>query len=70
MYAAEDDVAGLGARCLLRQFVGVASEISEPNDLIALVVVPQNDGLAAQRTPGRGNTVIHGVVGKNQEVIK
>ena len=61
--AAKDNVLASGARRLLRKFVGVATIVGEADDLIALIVVPENDALAAQSFAGGGDALVHGVIG-------
>src|SRR5882724_1582729 len=48
VHAAEDDVAALGLGGLKGEFEGVATEVGELNDFVALVMVAQDDDVAAQ----------------------
>ncbi len=46
---AKDDILGLGPlRCHLGQFERVSGEIGVANDVVALVVVPENQGATPQ----------------------
>ena len=54
VHAAEDDVVGLGTGGReLGQLEGVAGEVGVPDDLVALVVMAEDDQAAAQRLRGR-----------------
>ena len=70
VHAAEEDVLAGRVRSLLRELVGIAAEIGEADDLIALVVVPQNDDLAAQSRPSRGNAAVHGVIWEHKIIVQ
>ena len=47
VHAAKDDVAASGLRGHLRQTIRIATIIGVANDFIALIMVTQNDALAA-----------------------
>src|SRR5208337_4290942 len=47
VYAAEHDVTALGLRSHLREAVGIAAIIGETHHFIALIMVTQDDALAA-----------------------
>src|SRR5256885_665008 len=70
MDSAENNVAALRSRRFLRKFVGVAAKIGEANDFIALVMVPQHDYLASEGQPSLSNTLVHGVVRKDEIVLQ
>jgi hypothetical protein len=70
MNAAKHDVLSIGFGGSLGQFVGVATKIGEANDLIALVVVPQNHSRGTQGSFGRSNARIHRAVRKYKIIIE
>src|SRR5215472_1023761 len=70
MNAAEDDVAGIGFRGLEREFEGIAAKIGEFDDLIALVMVAEDDDVFAQAVFGGGNALIQGVVWYEEVGVK
>ena len=47
VHAAKDDVAALGLRGHLREAIRIAAIIGVAHDFIALIMVTQNDALAA-----------------------
>ena len=47
MHAAEDDVAAFGLRGHLRKAIGIAAIIGETHHFIALIVMTEDDALAA-----------------------
>ena len=70
VHAAEDDILSFCFGGNLREFVRIAGVVGEADDLVALVMVAQqNRGFAETRTC-RGNALVHGVVGKGEVVIK
>ncbi len=70
VHAAKYDVLAAGGCRLLRKFVGVATKIGEANDFIALVVVAENHAFAAQSFAGRGDALVHGVVGQHEIIFQ
>ena len=70
MHAAENDVFPAGLGGFLRQLVRVAAEIGKADDFIALVMVTEDDHIAAQSLPGRSNALVHGVVGQNEIIFQ
>jgi len=59
MHAAKDDVIGLGTcGCQLGQFERVAAKIGVLDDLVTLVVMPQNDEPLAKHRPGGSDTLV------------
>ena len=68
--AAEDDVASLRFRRRLGELVGVAGEICEAHDFVALVVVAKNDVVAPNSRAGGRDAVVHGVVGQGEIVLE
>ncbi len=70
VHAAEDDVLAAGPGGFLGKFVGVSAKIGEADDFIALVVVSENDALAAQSFAGSGDARVHGVVRKDQIIFQ
>src|SRR6266567_2808662 len=48
VHAAEDDVAALGLRRLVRKLEGVAAEIGEFDDFVALIVMAKDDDVIAE----------------------
>ena len=70
MHAAEHNVLSIGARCLLRQFVRVAAKIGKADDLIALVMVAQDDRARAQDISGLSDAAVHAVIGKDEIIVE
>lgn len=68
--AAENDVAGARGGSLLGELEGIAAEISELNDFIALVVMAQNDGILAEARLGSGDAGVEGRIGRQEVVIE
>ena len=68
--AAEDQVPRLGGGRDLRELVGVAGVVGEADDLVPLVVVPQQDGARAELRPGSRDAVVHGVIGQDEVILK
>ena len=71
MHAAEDDelglaLAGRGARELQR----IAGEVGELDDLVALIVMTEDDQAIAERLLGRRDAGVHLVVREAQEVLR
>src|SRR5947209_5728296 len=62
MHTAEDDIAALGLRCLEGEFEGITAEVGELDDLVALVVMAQNDNVVAETGFGGGDAVVEGIV--------
>ena len=60
----------LSARGFLRKLVGVAAEIGIANDFIALIVMTQNDAVAAKSLASPTNTFVHGVIGENEIIFQ
>src|SRR5256885_11627688 len=58
----EDDIAALGLRCLEGEFEGITAEVGELDDLVALVVMAQNDNVVAETGFGGSDAVIEGIV--------
>ena len=59
MHAAEHDVGGLGPRLSqLGQLEAVASRIDPANDLVTLIVVPQDEQPVAKRGLGGGDPLV------------
>ncbi len=70
MHAAEDDVAAFGLRRHLRKAVGIAAIIGKTHDFIALIVMSEDDALAAQVCSGGRNAGVHRVVGEYEIVFE
>ena len=70
MNAAENDVAAVGLRGHLRQPIGVATIVGVTHNLVALIVMSEDDALAAQSFPGRGNALVHRMIGEYKIVLK
>src|SRR5579885_3199472 len=70
MHAAKYDVLTAGLRRLLRELVRIPAIIGEPNDFIALIVVPKDDQITAQFPPCRSNAVVHGVIRENEIIFQ
>src|SRR5437016_13965108 len=62
MHTAEDDIAALGLRCLEGEFEGITAEVGELDDLVALVVMAQNDRVVAETGFGGSDAVVEGIV--------
>jgi hypothetical protein len=63
VHAAEDDVVGVGpGGNLAREAEGVARAVGEPDDLVALVVMAEDDEPAAQLSARRRDAGVHLVV--------
>ena len=69
VHAAEDHVLRVGLGGDLRELVAVAGVVGEPDDFIALVVVPKQNDVGSQLGAGRSDAVVHGVVGLGKVVI-
>ena len=59
-------LAGRGARELQR----IAGEVGELDDLVALIVMTEDDQAIAERLLGRRDTGVHLVVRESQEVFR
>src|SRR3982074_856667 len=70
MHAAKNNVLAAGARSFFRKLVRIAAKIGEADDLIALIVMAENDHVAAQNFPGRADALVHGVVGEYEIVLQ
>ena len=67
MDTAEHDVLGSRpGRCLPGQLEGVPGDVRELDDLVTLVVVPEHEGAAAQRLPGRPGPLHQGGIGRRR----
>jgi hypothetical protein len=63
MNAAKDDVAAVSVCGLLRKLVGIASEVGEADDFIALVMMTEDDYVASELLSGSVDAFVHGVIG-------
>src|SRR5205823_12277810 len=70
MNAAEHDVAGISFSSLKRELEGIAAKIGELDDLVALVVVTEDNDILAQTRFGSGDTVVQGVIRNEQVGVK
>jgi len=70
VYAAENNVFGVGFGGDSRELVAVACEVGETDDFVPLIVVPEQDGGRSQALAGLGDAFIHGVVGEGEVVVK
>ena len=70
VHAAENDVFAAGLGGFFRELVGIAAEIGEADDFIALVMVSEDDHVAAEDLAGCANAVVHGVVGEDEIVLQ
>jgi hypothetical protein len=68
--AAKNDVAGLSLGGQLRKTIGIATIVGETYHLVALIVVTQDDTLAAESFFGDGNAVVHGAVRLYEVIFK
>jgi hypothetical protein len=69
--AAEDHELGLGpGRRLLGQAEGVAAGVGEGDDLVALVVVAEDERPLAERRPGRPGPLDQLGVGRRRQVAR
>ena len=68
MNAAEDDIFGLGLRRHYRKLVAVARQIGVADNVVALVMMAENDDALAQFLAGRLDPLVHLRVG-HREVI-
>jgi hypothetical protein len=67
VHAAEHDEVGLGVgRHALGQLVRVAGVVGELDDLVALVVVAEDDEASAERGAGGGDAGVHDLVGQTE----
>jgi hypothetical protein len=55
---------------LLRELIGIAAEIGEANDFVALIVMPQYDALPAEGLARPKDTVIEGVIGEYEIILE
>src|SRR6266581_2173402 len=62
VHAAEDDVAALGLRRLVGKLEGVAAEIGEFDDFVALVVMAKDDDVIAEAGFCSGDALIERIV--------
>jgi hypothetical protein len=70
VHAAEDDVLGGGLRGgQARQLQRVAGEVGELDDLVALVVVAEDDDALAERPLRGGDPLVHLVVGQAEVAL-
>ena len=71
MHAAEDNEVRLRVtRDLFGELVGIAGVVRELDDLVALIVVTEDDEAAAKRCPGRGNPQVHLLVGERDVALR
>ncbi len=70
VHAAENDVAAVGSSGKLRKLVGVASEIGEPDDFIALIVMAQDNHVASKLLSGGMDTFVHGVIRQDEVIVE
>jgi len=68
--AAEDDVLRAGFSGGLGELVAVAGEICEAHDLVALIMVAEENGGRAEGCSGPGDACVHGVIGQREIVFK
>ena len=68
--AAENDVLRICLRGDFGELVAVAGEVGEADDLVALVVVAEQDGGRAQFGARGCDSLVHGVVRKRQVVFE
>ncbi len=68
--AAKDDVAGVRGSGLLGKFEGIAAEIGEFDDFVALVMMAEDHHIAAQTGLGRGDAVIESIVRREQVAVE
>ncbi len=62
VHAAEDDVAALGLRRLVGKLEGVAAEIGEFDDFVALVVMAKDDDVIAEAGLCNGDAIVERIV--------
>ena len=62
----DDELRGALARGRARQLQRVPGEIGELDDLVALIVMAQDDDAVTERPLGSGDPLVHFVVGKTQ----
>jgi hypothetical protein len=71
MHAAEDDVLGLRVSCgLLRQLEGVTRGVGELNDLIALIVMPEDEKSIAESLLGSPGTLNESRITRRWEITR
>ena len=70
MDAAENDVLCIGLRGYFGELVAVAGEVGKADDLVALVVVAEQDGGLAQFGARGCYSLVHGVVRKSEVVFE
>src|SRR5260370_40924037 len=68
--AAKDDVAGVRGSGLLGKFEGIAAEIGELDDFVALIMMAEDHRIAAQTGLGGGDAVIESIVRREQVAIE
>jgi hypothetical protein len=65
MHAAEHDEFGVRVTAdLLRELVGVAGIVGVLDDLVALIMMTENDQTPTQSRPGRGDAPVHFCIGQ------
>ncbi len=71
VHAAEDDELGLAAAGRgARQLQRIAGEVGELDDLVALIVMPEDDEPLAERLLRRGDAGVHLVVREAEVVLR
>src|SRR5205807_8670312 len=70
IHAAEDDVLACGAGSLLRKPVRIATKIGETNHFIALIVMTEDYGIAAQGFSGSKDAVVQRVIRQDKIIVQ
>src|SRR3954454_18594370 len=68
--AEHDELGGATARGRAGELQGVAGEVRELDDLIALIVMPEDHHAVAQRLLRRDDPLVHFVVGQAQVFLR
>ena len=69
VHSAKDNVFGVGLSGDFGELVAVPCVVGEANDLIALVVMAEEDGGRAQLGACCSDTRVHGVIGEGEIVF-
>jgi hypothetical protein len=71
MHAAKDDEVGIWmAADLLRKLEGVAGVIGEPDHLVALIVMTEDDEARTERRPGGRDADVHFLVRQSEIALR
>ena len=70
MHAAKNNVFAGGPGGLLRQLVRVSAKVGEANHFVALIMVAEDDGIAAQYFSGGTNAIVQRVVGQDEIILQ